>query len=202
MKSASRPSRPRPTGRMRSTKGYDPCWRSSPRSPRSSRKPIAGRHHGFSNVRTIEGRSTGDEQGLSVWCRHRPDGRVDVWRRGAVPPLRGLRSKLGTVTRRHRPRPGPTFLDKHHLETRPTVRRAGAQPVFRRLLHEAHTRCRRHHEGEPALLRWIRAWTRSASRSREDCRAQSGLAYAVRSGRDDGGQRVSGAREINETPEN
>ena len=65
---------------------------------------LAGRRHGFSNVRdTLEETAQGHEQGLSVRRGTWPHGRGDRRRRRALPSLRGLRrAQAGHRVRRRR----------------------------------------------------------------------------------------------------
>ena len=145
----------------------------------SDRRPS----HGFSNVQGNDrGNPQGDEQGVSLRRRHRPDGRVD---RGDVALCHRFAGsddhKLGTVADGIDRAVQAEFLDKHHLDNKTDCSTCWARPVCSGgCYHEAHTRYGDTTKAEPALLRLDSRMDRRLPEGVcRDCRTQSGLAGAI-----------------------
>ena len=117
---------------------------------------LAGRHHGFSNVRdTVEELHKGASKALPCGGRTRPDGSGDQRRRGALPPLRRLRRPQAGDGAGRRRRDGAGSVPRrapHRPQDRlPDV--LGASALRRRLLPRGVHALRHHAGAEPALLR-------------------------------------------------
>ena len=125
---------------------------------------LAGRHHGFSNVRdTVEELHKGASKALPCGAGARPDGGGDQRRRGALPPgFAGSEDhKLGTGAgggRRHGRR--RRFSTRITSTARPTAGPAGrVRSAPAAATDEAYTRYGTTQAPNLHYCEWIRGWT-------------------------------------------